>query len=49
MVTYMIETAIGICECYEVGGIYFPLHSADCDRFIGEDIIDIERNDNAIV
>lgn len=45
MVTYNIETEIGVCECYECNGVYHPVYEAEADKFIGEVILSIERND----
>ena len=46
MVTYNVETAIGICECYEQNGVYYPVYEYEMDKFIGQDIISIERKEN---
>ena len=43
MTTYEITTAVGTCVCYEVSGIYYPLHEYECDKFLFEPILNIQR------
>jgi len=39
MEIYLAHTEKGICECYEIKGVYYPLHEEDYEQFFGVPII----------